>query len=406
VIVGGGLIGLTSALALHERGAAVALVDCAGLGSGAARGNAGFLCPTLLSPLPGPGMLRTAARALATRDGPLRIRPRAVPSMLRWSVGFLRAANGRQFHAGRAALAEFALDLDDRLNELTALGVDVSPGGMDIVVPFHDVAFAERFHAESQSAGALGVPAPEELLDGEGIRTVVPALTDHVRAGFVLPGNRAIDPGRFVDSLIAALRSRDVPLLEHRRITGFDVIGDHVRAVRTSGGSLAADEVVLAAGAGIRSLGRMLGLRLEVVPGQGYNVALATSARLAHPVIVEEAHAVATPFADRIRLGGTVEFAGDSPPFDPRRVDAILRSMRPFLDLDWESRREAWAGSRPMSADGLPLIGRTRRLANVVVAGGHGMYGLTLAPSTARAVAELIVDGRPSTELAAFDPDR
>ena len=97
------------------------------------------------------------------------------------------------------------------------------------------------------------------------------------------------------------------------RITGFDVIGDRVRAVRTSGGNLDADEVVLAAGAGIRSLGRMLGLRLEVIAGQGYNVALATSARLAHPVIVEEAHAVATPFADRIRLGGTMEFAGDSP---------------------------------------------------------------------------------------------
>ena len=405
VVIGGGLIGLTSALALHERGASVALVDRAALGSGAARGNAGFLSPTLLSPLPGPGMLRTAAKALITRDGPLRIRPRAVPSMLRWGIGFLRAANGPRFHAGQAALAALGTDLDDRLTELAALGVDVSRG-KDIVVPFHDVAFAERFHAELQRMGPLGVDGPGEMLDGEGIRTVVPALTDHVRAGFVLPGNRTIDPGRYVDSLIAALRSRDVQLLEHRRITGFDVTGDRVRAVRTSGGNLEADEFVLAAGAGIRSLGRMLGLRLEVVAGQGYNVALATSARLEHPVIVEEAHAVATPLADRIRLGGTVEFAGDSPSFDARRVDAILRSMQPFLDLDWASRRDAWAGSRPMSADGLPLIGRTRRFSNVVIAGGHGMYGLTLAPATARAVAELIVDGDPSADLAAFDPDR
>ncbi len=305
----------------------------------------------------------------------------------------------------QAALGAFGRGLDDRLTELAALGVDVSLGE-DIVVPFHDVTFAERFHAELQRMGPLGVPGPGELLDGDGVRTVVPALTDHVRAGFVLPGNRAVDPGRYVDSLVAVLRSRDVLLLEHRRITGFDVIGDRVRAVRTTGGSLDADEVVLAAGAGIRALGRMLALRLEVIAGQGYNVALATSGRLAHPVIFEEAHAVATPFADRIRLGGTVEFAGDSPTFDARRVDAIVRSMRPFLDLDWESRREAWAGSRPMSADGLPLIGRTRRFANVVIAGGHGMYGLTLAPATARAVTELIVDGRPSTDLAAFDPDR
>jgi D-amino-acid dehydrogenase len=405
VIVGGGLIGLTSALALHERGASVTVVDRDALGSGAARGNAGFLSPTLLSPLPGPGMLRTAAKALVTRDGPLRIRPRAVPSMLRWGVRFLRAANRTGFDSGQRALAALGRDLDDRLTELAALGVDVTRG-QEVVVPFHDPGLAEHFHAELDRMGPLGVPGPGELLDGDGVRVVVPALTDHVGAGFVLPGNRAADPGRFVDSLIAVLRSRDVRLLEHQRIIGFDVVGDRVSTVRTSGGNVAADEVVLAAGAGIRWLGRMLDLRLEVIAGQGYNVALATSARLAHPVIMEEAHAVATPFVDRIRLGGTVEFAGDSPTFDARRVDAILRSMRAFLDLDWESRRQTWAGSRPMSADGLPLIGRTRRYANVVIAGGHGMYGLTLAPSTAHAVAELIVDGRPSSDLAAFDPDR
>ena len=138
----------------------------------------------------------------------------------------------------------------------------------------------------------------------------MPALTDHVRAGFVLPGNRAADPRRFVDSLIAALRSRDVRLLEHRTITGFDVIGDRVRPSARPTGDVDADEFVLAAGAGLRALGRLLGLRLEVIAGQGYNVALPTTTRLGQPVIVEEAHAVATPFDDRIRLGGTMELAG------------------------------------------------------------------------------------------------
>jgi len=405
IVVGGGLIGLTTALALDERGADVTVVDRAALGSGAARGNAGFLSPTLMAPLAGPGMLGTVARGLLSRDGPLRVRPRAVPSMTRWSIALLRAANAERFEAGRAALAELNKDLDGLLADLAALGVDVTQGG-EIVVPFHDVALAERFRAELQHMEHFGMSGPGPMLDGEGVRRVVPALTDHVGAGFVLPGNRAADPRRYVDSVIEVLRARDVTLLEHCSISGFEVTGTRVRGIQTDRGTLEADEVVLAAGAGIRALGRLLGLRLEVVAGQGYNVALPTTPELEHPVIVEEVHAVATPFVDRIRLGGTMELAGDAPPFDQHRVDAILRSMRRFLDLAWEERFDPWAGSRPMSADGLPLLGRTRRFANVVVAGGHGMYGLTLAPATGRAVAELLVDGRASTDLSPFNPDR
>ena len=405
VIVGGGLIGLSSALALLERGAEVTVVDAAALGSGAARGNAGFLCPTLLAPLPGPGMLRNAARALVDRDGSLRIRPGAVPSMARWGVRFVRASTTRRFEAGRAALAALVRGQSELLDRLAASGIDVA-AGEEIVVPFHDARLAERFHAELEPMGALGVPGPGPLLDGAEVRRLVPALTDHVNAGFALPDNRAADPRRFVDSLIAVLRSQGVRLLEHRTITGFDAMGDRVRRLRMADGDVDVGELVLAAGAGLRGLGRRLSLRLEVVAGQGYNVALPTTGLLGPPVIVEEVHAVATPFSDRIRLGGTMELTGGVPSFDPRRVDAIVRSMRRYLDLDWDGRWDVWSGSRPMSADGLPLLGRPRRFANVVVAGGHGMYGFTLAPATAAVVADLVVDGGTALDLSAFDPDR
>ena len=243
---------------------------------------------------------------------------------------------------------------------------------------------------------ALEVPGPGALLDGGAVRRLVPALTDHVNAGFVLPGNRAADPGRFVDWLIAALRARGVRLLEQRTITGFDVVGDRVARVRTAAGDVEGAELVLAAGAGLRSLGRRLGLRLEVVAGQGYNVALPTRERLGRPVIIEEVHGVATPFDDRIRLGGTMELAGGLPSFDPRRVDAIVRSMRRFLDLDWEGgwdvgrvapderRRIAAPGTHP------PLRERRRSPAATACTASR------LAPATAAAVADLVVDGRTS----------
>lgn len=145
---------------------------------------------------------------------------------------------------------------------------------------------------------------------------------------------------------------------------------------------------------------------MPVIPGQGYNVGLPTSSTLSNPVIFEEVHAVATPFADRIRLGGTMEFDGDEPRFDQRRVDAILTSMRQVIELDFDAHFDTWAGSRPMSPDGLPLMGRPRDFSNLVLAAGHGMFGLSLTPVSAIALSELVLDGRSSVDLSDFDPDR
>ncbi len=206
------------------------VVDRAELGSGAARGNAGFFSPTLMAPLPGPGMLRQAARA-ARRPQTVRCASGRVPFRRCWAGA--SASSGRRtsarFEAGRAALAALNRDLDDLLAELGSLGVDVSLG-RDIVVPFHDAALAERFHAELRRMGPLGAGVPGEMLDGDGVRRVVPALTDHVRAGFVLPGNRAADPRRYVDSPDRRPRSRETSRCSSiARSAGFDVTGDRVR---------------------------------------------------------------------------------------------------------------------------------------------------------------------------------
>ena len=100
------------------------------------------------------------------------------------------------------------------------------------------------------------------------------------------------------------------------------------------------------------------------------------------------------------------EFTGPKPSFDGRRVDAIITSMQKFFDLEWDRRSETWSGSRPMSPDGMPLIGRPRNWSNLIIAAGHGMYGLTLAPATGLAVSQLLLDGRASVDLTPFDPDR
>ena len=405
VVVGGGLVGLASALILSERGAEVTIVDRSKLGSGAARGNAGFMCSTLLEPLAAPGAVKSALTSLNDPTRALRVHARALPGMIGWGMHFARSATQKRYVAGRVALAKLNLRHAEALNLLGSLGTDITLGP-ELVVPFKDPKTAEHYLSTLAPMAEYGVDIPAGLLDGDEMRRIVPALSDEIRAGYVVAGDHSIDPRVFVDSMIAALRDRKVTIIENARVTSVGRSDRRVNSISTTKGTLTFDEVILSAGAGSRPLGKLFDLRIAVLPGQGYNVGLPVSTALTHPVIFEEAHAVATPFVDRIRLGGTMEFDGLEPRFDQRRVDAILASMRTFINLDFDGHFDTWSGSRPMSPDGLPLMGRPRQYDNVVIAAGHGMFGLSLTPTSALAISELILDGRSSIDLADFDPER
>jgi D-amino-acid dehydrogenase len=405
VIVGGGLVGLSSALFLTEAGAEVTIVDSGALGSGAARGNAGFMCTAIVEPLPAPGAITGALKSLRDPSRALRVLPKAAPKMAPWLLAFARNCTASRYQSGRAALAEFNRGSAAILERLASQGAAVTLG-RELLVPYHDVAKAEHHFAALQPMVEFGARIPDRVVDGEEMRKLAPAITDHVRAGLVMPGDRSIDPRGYVDSVIDILSARGARFIEHTEITKVVSTGDRIQSLHTSSATVDGDEFVLTAGAGSRLLAKLFDLRLSVLPGQGYNVGLPTSPGLQQPVIFEEVHAVATPFEDRIRVGGTMEFGGDHPPFDARRIDAIIASMRKFLDLDWDQRFDTWAGSRPMSPDGLPFMGRPRRWRNVVVGAGHGMFGLTLAPPSAVAIAELVMTGRTTSDISAFDPDR
>ncbi|MEA3185575.1 MAG: D-amino-acid dehydrogenase [Ilumatobacteraceae bacterium] len=405
VIVGGGLVGLSSALFLTEAGAEVTIIDSGALGSGAARGNAGFMCTAIVEPLPAPGAIGNALRSLRDPTRALRILPKAIPKMAPWLLSFARNCTASRYQSGRAALATFNRNSAEVVERLVHQGAAVTMS-RELLVPYHDVAKAQHHFDALQPMVEFGARIPDRVVDGDELRRLAPAITDHIRAGLVMPGDRSIDPRRYVDSIIAILKARDVRIMEHTTVSQVMSSGDRVQALQVSGGTVDGDEYVLTAGAGSRLLAKQFDLRLAVIPGQGYNVGLPTSPGLQQPVIFEEVHAVATPFEDRIRLGGTMEFGGDHPPFDPRRIEAIIESMRKFLDLDWDNRFDTWAGSRPMSADGLPFMGRPKRWRNVVVGAGHGMFGLTLAAPSGVAISELIMTGRTSSDITAFDPDR
>ncbi len=404
-VVGGGLVGLSTAFFLAEGGAEVTVLDHGALGGGAARGNAGFMNSTMITPLAGPGAVLNALKSFRDPTRALRVHPMQVPRLASWFGRFALACTKDKHTATSTALVRFNRGMHDALSQMTGKGVQADLGD-ELLCPFHDEAFAQSFaHEMSAMAAHLGL-APMQMLDGDGVRRLVPEISNHVRAGFVIPGDRYIDPRKFVDSLVTVLTRHGVRLVEHSPVTAVQHSNGRVVRVSSSSQSFESDEFLLCAGAGIRALARHFGLSVPVVAGQGYNVALPPSSGLTRPLIFEEAHAVATPFDDRIRLGGTMEFGGDTPAFDPRRVEAIIASLGRFLDLDFAARTDTWAGCRPMSPDGKALLGRVNGWSNLTLAGGHGMFGLTLAPVTGRSMAELLLDGRSSVDLSPFNPNR
>jgi D-amino-acid dehydrogenase len=174
--------------------------------------------------------------------------------------------------------------------------------------------------------------------------------------------------------------------------------------VHTSGGIVESEAAVLAAGVWTRELGRAVGVDLNLFPGKGYSFSVDVDKMPARLVHLGDAHVAVTPLGNRLRIAGTMEFDRDHDRFHARRIDAIVRAAGPYLaGVDWANRRDEWVGPRPMTPDGLPVIGRLPRHRNVFVAAGHNMLGLVLAPSTGRLVAGL-VDGESAP--AAFDPRR
>jgi D-amino-acid dehydrogenase len=285
-------------------------------------------------------------------------------------------------------------------------GVDVETGP-PLLVAMHDPVEAEHFRKELELMRQFSAIVPPRVLTGAEVRAKVPALTDHIQAGFFLDNDLPLDPRVVVDTLIEVLRERGVQLIERQAVRSADIAAGRVRSITLANGrSLSADEVLVAAGSGSHRVGTLFGLNLPVVAGQGYNFVLPSSPDFTHAVIFQDAHFVATPLADGIRLGGTMELTGDDPKFDQRRVDAIVRSAEPLVHLDYSVKRNTWSGCRPLTSDGLPLLGRVRGWQNLSVAVGHGMYGLTLAPATGLAMSELIVDKRSSVDLTAFNPNR
>jgi D-amino-acid dehydrogenase len=376
-VIGGGAVGVCCALELARRGARVTLYERGPtLASGCSAGNAGLICPSHSTPIANPTSLRNGLRWMWKRDSPFYLRPR--PGVLPWLARFALAS--RHPGEGAAAIRELSiasLELHAQLG--SELKTSFERTGTLNVYETH-----EGLEAEARAAARSGLPF--EVFDADGTRGLEPALIGPVAGSVRYPQEGRVDPKRFVEAMGAAAMDAGVDIR----------VGAEIR----SPDELDAETVVVAAGAWSKRL-----VELPLEGGKGYHVDYELSEDAPHiPTWVQETWTIATPLPDRLRLSGTLELAGLDLSISEQRVAKIRTGgERWFRGLRSRRVLETWAGLRPCLPDGLPAIGR---LDGVVVATGHAMKGVSLAPITARLVAQLLSGEPPEHDLTLFRPDR
>jgi D-amino-acid dehydrogenase len=407
IVVGGGVSGLCAAYYLRRAGAAVKVLEARRVGSGASWGNAGWISPAQAGPLPEPGLITYGVGSLFERGSPLYFEPRQLFRMLPWLLGFARRCNDADHVAGRLALGTLARPCFELLEAMAADGVEIELNRAALLLAAVDADHARTFLARLEPLSRLGFRVPGQVLGGQDLRSLEPALSDVVQAGFVIEQHGIIEPHRLLAALARRLAELEVEVSEGSEVRDIDVEGARVVALRTSTGRHLCDQVVLAAGAWLGPMARLFRARLPVEGGKGYSFEIRPARMPRHALLLLEPHVGCSPMRDRLRVAGTMEFSGLNPRLDRRRIQSIVqgagRLIEGWGELDEDS---LWCGLRPIAPDGLPIIDRHPCIQNVFIAGAYSMLGMTLAAPAGERLAQFIMTDRRPPELAPFRANR
>jgi D-amino-acid dehydrogenase len=259
-------------------------------------------------------------------------------------------------------------------------------------------------YAETDRLLAETFGHPARRLEGEAARELEPALKPGLAGGWYYTGDAHLRPDRLMTAWRQALESGGVSIREQCPLESFKANGGSASAAVAGGREFAADAFIVATGAWTPLLSRQLGVKVPIQPGKGYSLTMPrpdVCPRI--PLIFPETRVAVTPFQSGYRLGSTMEFAGYDTSLDPRRLELLKSGAEPYLQQPYrEPFEEAWYGWRPMTYDSRPIIDRAPGLANVLIAAGHNMLGLSMAPATGRLVTELLTGAQPHIDPAPY----
>jgi D-amino-acid dehydrogenase len=402
-VIGAGMVGLSTAWYLQERGVDVTVLDRDGVAAGSSWGNAGWLTPSIATPLPEPAVLKYGVRALLSHASPVYVPPTANPKLIRFLMQFARNSTASRWQAAMKALIPLNRQALAAFDEMEADLSEKSAPAAPFIAAYRSAADRETLLEEFHHIRAAGQTVNFEVIDGAAARAQEPALSSQVTAAIRILDERFLNPAAYVHALADKVRARGARIVTGTAVTE---IGDHDGGAGVMVAGEVFDAAVVATGARLNSLLRPFGVKRLVQAGRGYSFTVKVDHLPRGPVYFPAQRVACTPVGDRLRVAGMMEFRDVDAPLDPRRIQVLRDAAGELLNgAHLDTREDEWVGARPCTADGLPLIGRTAD-PRVFAAGGHGMWGITLGPVTGKLISELITTGRTPEALRAVDPLR
>jgi D-amino-acid dehydrogenase len=409
LIIGGGAIGVCCAFYLNALGRKVLLVEKDELCAGSSYGNAGLIVPSYSIPLAAPGVIGQGLRWMSKPQSPFYIKPRLDRNLLAWLWQFRGACNIHHVRRSIPVLHDLhtaSLNLYEALANIEGLDFALEKKGL--LELFNTQKGYDKGIKNIQLMKECGIE--NRILPKNELNEFLDGIRTAAVGGAYRPHDAHLIPDRFVHQLARHVEKIGVRFLTSCEVLNFETAGRHVARIKTTRGDISAEEIIIAGGAWSTELARNLQLNLSMQPAKGYSITFKRPAQCpVLPVAMAESKVVLTPMEDTLRFAGTLEFAGFDQSINMGRVQGILKSVRAYFpDMNPDSLEllEIWRGLRPCSPDGLPYLGRAPRYDNVIIATGHGMLGISLAPITGKIVSQLSANDKPAINMAALCVER
>ncbi|HEX3024177.1 MAG TPA: FAD-dependent oxidoreductase [Chitinophagaceae bacterium] len=411
IIIGGGIIGLSSAYYLQQSGHEVVVIDKTDISSNCSYGNAGYVCPSHFIPLATPGIVWQGFKWMFNSTSPFYVQPRLSKSLIDWGLKFMHSATDEKVAKAAVPLLDISLFSQKLYEAWTSLPqFNFAYEHKGLLEIFQTEKAAEHAKHTVEKAYSIGL-TDTELLDYDSLQNKEPQTKINGLGAIFFKCDAHLYPNKLMQQLIAHLKNVGVIFQTDEEVISFENKNGSITKVITDKNIYDADSVIIASGSWSRELVEKIKIKLPLMPGRGYSVTLEDSPyKINHPSILVEGRVALTPMdGNKIRFGGTMEITSTQTPPRLNRVEGLLKAVKRFypeFDVPVPPVEKIWYGYRPCSADGLPYLGRTNKWNNVVIATGHAMLGLGLGAGSGKLVSEIVNEERLSIDIEPFNPNR